>query len=305
MIERIVVPLDGSMTAEAILPQVRRVLYRKDSEIILVRAVDPPVIENAIMMAEETLASAREYILAKVERLQERGVRVRHIVRFGSPLGVILDAVESEKATMIGLATHGVTGLKRLLFGSVAESLIRMSPVPVLLVRPFWSYDLAPVGSPELRPIRKLLLPVDGTGRAREALPGILEFAGVFDTQVVLLRIVAGADRRAVEASELARAEQELEELAKLIEKQGIQTLRLMGAGDPAERILKTVDEQDVDVIAMATHGRSGVSRLMEGSITEEVLRKAKVPILVTRLATAASPSSPSKGSKAVSSRGK
>jgi|SRR5579862_957822 len=305
MIERIVVPLDGSMTAEAILPQVRRVLYRKDSEIILVRAVDPPVVENGILVAEEALAAAREYILGKVERLQQEGVRVRHVVRIGSPVGIILDVVESEHGTMIALATHGATGLKRLLFGSVAESLIRKSPVPVLLVRPFWSYDLIPAGSPEQRPIRKLLLPVDGSGRARESLPGVIEFASLFDTQVVLLRILEGADRRPIGASERARAESELGDLAKEIEKSGVETFRLLGAGDPAARILKTVDEQGIDVIAMATHGRTGVSRLRKGSITEAVLRKADVPILVTRLAKTASSSSPLTGRKAVGTKGR
>jgi nucleotide-binding universal stress UspA family protein len=139
MIERIVVPLDGSLTAEAILPQVRRMLYRNDSEVILVRAVNPPMVENAIVLAEAELAAAREYILGQMERLEKAGVRAKFVVRIGSPVGVILDVVEEHRATLIALATHGATGLKRLLFGSVAEGLIRKSPVPVLLMRPFWS----------------------------------------------------------------------------------------------------------------------------------------------------------------------
>jgi len=284
MIERMVVPLDGSLTAEAILPQVRRVLYRNDSEIILVRAVEPPLVDNAIMLAEEILAAAREYLLAKAERLQQEGVRVRSIVRFGSPAGVILDVVASEKATMVALATHGATGLKRLLFGSVAETVLRKSPVPVFLVRPFWSYDLAPAGAPELRPVRNLLLPVDGSGLALQALPGIVEFARLFESRIILLRIFEGADRRAVVAPETTRAREELEELAGAIEDHGVKAVRLLGTGEPVDRILKTVGEQKIDLIAMATRGRSGLSRLKEGSITEQVLRKAEVPLLVTRV---------------------
>jgi len=284
MIERIVVPLDGSMTAEAILPQVRRVLYRCDSEIILVRAVEPPMADNPILIAEEVLASAREYILAKVERLREEGVRVRHIVRFGAPAGVILDVVESEKATMIALATHGATGLRRLLFGSVAETVIRKSPVPVFLVRPFWSYDLTPAVVPELRPVRNLLLPIGGGDLALQALPGVVELARLFESRIILLRIFEGADRRAVVAPETTRARKELEELALAIEKKGVKAVRLLGTGDPVDRILKTVSEQKIDMIAMATHGRSGLSRLKEGSITEQVLRRAEVPVLVTRV---------------------
>ncbi len=278
MIEKIVVPLDGSMAAEAILPQVRRLLYRKDAEIILVRAVETPMVENAIVMAEELLAAAREYILGKLESLQRQGVRVRQIVRFGSPPGVILDVVEEEKATMVALATHGASGLKRLLFGSTAETVIRKSPVPVLLVRPFWSYELAPSERPESRPIRNILLPVDEPARARAELPGILEFAALFEARILLLRIVEepgeGVDR-------------ELGELSRMIEKAGIETVRLVAPGNPVERILRTVGEEEVDLVAMATHGRSGFSRLGKGSVTEDVLRKAEVPVLVTKVASA------------------
>lgn len=288
MIERIVVPLDGSITAEAILPQVRRVLYLSDSEIILVRAVEPPMVDSSIMFAEDVLNAAREYMLAKAECLQKQGVRVRCIVRLGTPAGVILDVVESEKATMIALATHGATGLKRLLFGSVAETIIRKSPVPVFLLRPFWSYDLTPAGASELRPVRNLLLPIDGSDLALQALPGIVEFARLFESRIILLRIFEGADRRAVVAPETTRAREELEELARAIEKKGVKAVRLLGTGDPVDRILKTVGEQKIDMIAMATHGRSGFSRLKEGSVTEQVLRRAEVPVLVTRVPKAA-----------------
>jgi nucleotide-binding universal stress UspA family protein len=299
MIERIVVPLDGSLAAEAILPQVRRVLHRSDSEIILVQAVPVPMVEDAIVLAEAQIGAAREYLLGQVERLAKQGVRVKHVLRVGAPVGVILEVVESEKATMIALATHGATGLKRFLLGSIAEDVIRNSPVPVLLVRPFWSYDLVPPGNPELRPIRKLLLPVDGSGLAREALPGILEYAALFDAQIVLLRILVGADRRTVEAPEKLLAEQELEELAGAIEKKGVETIRLLGTGAPVDRILKTIREQGIDLVAMATHGRAGLSRVTSGSVTEEVLRKAEVPLLVTRIAKPARKAKPARGVKA------
>ena len=190
MIERIVVPLDGSLTAEAVLPQVRRLLYRHDSEVILVRAVNPPMVENAIVAAEAELATAREYLLGQLERLEKAGVRAKYVVRIGSPAGVILDVAAEHRATMIALATHGATGLKRLLFGSVAEAVVRKSPVPVLLVRPFWSYELiAPVRT-EHAPVRNMLLAVDGSDLALEALPGVIEIADLFEARVVLLRVL-------------------------------------------------------------------------------------------------------------------
>jgi nucleotide-binding universal stress UspA family protein len=276
MIERIVVPLDGSLTAEAILPHLRRVLYRNDSEVILVRAVEPPMVENAISITEAQLAAAREYILGQLERLEKGGVRVKYVVRIGSPTGVILDVVEEQKATLIALATHGSAGVARLLFGSTAEAILRKSPVPVLLLRPFWSYELVPAGATEHRPIRNILLPVDGSDLSVQSLPGVVEFAELFDTRIVLLRVVE-------EKEEAVEAKKQLQALAKTIEKKGVETLSLVEKGDAVEQILKAVRFNDIDLIAMTTHGRSGLSRAVAGSVTEEVLRKATVPLLVSR----------------------
>ena len=288
MIERIVVPLDGSLTAEAILPQVRRVLYRNDSEVILVRAVVPPPVENSLLVAEPLLAAAREYILGQQERLEKAGVRVKHAVRIGSPVGVILDVVVEEKATMIALATHGSSGVKRVLFGSVAEDVIRRTPVPVLLLRPFWSYELLPAVAPEQRPIRNLLLPVDGSDLSTEALPGVIEFAGLFETRVVLLRVLEEKKRKSASLDEKAEAEKQLQALARTLEKKGVETLSLVEKGDPTEQILKAARFHGIDLIALTTHGRSGLRRAVTGSVTENVLRKATAPLLITRNAGAA-----------------
>ena len=281
MIERIVVPLDGSLTAEAILPQVRRVLYRNDSEVILVRAVVPPPAENAITMVETALNAAREYILGQLERLEKSGVRARYVVRVGSPVGVILEVAEEQKATMIAMATHGDSGVSRFLFGSVAEAVMRKSPVPLLLLRPFWSYEIVPPVRPEQAPIRNLLLPVDGSDLSMQALPGVIEFAELFETRLVLLRVLE-------EKEDKAEAEKQLAALAKTIEKKGVETMALVDKGDPVEQILKAARFHEIDLIAMTTHGRSGFSRVVTGSVTEQILRKATVPLLVTRNAFAA-----------------
>lgn len=283
MIERIVVPLDGSLTAEAILPQIRRVLYRHDSEVILVRAVPPPPVEDSIALAEAELAAAREYILGQLERLEKSGVRARHIVRIGSPVGVILDIVEEQKATMIAMATHGASGLKRALFGSVAEAVVRKSPVPVLLLRPFWSYELVPAVRPEHAPIRNLLLPVDGSDLATQALPAVIEFAELFETRVVLLRVLDKKETKEGMAAAKAEAEKQLAALAKTIEKKGVETVAIVETGMPVEQILKAVRFHEIDLIAMTTHGRSGLSRMVTGSVAEDVLREATVPVMIIR----------------------
>jgi len=151
MIERIVVPLDGSPTAEAILAQVRRILHRTDSEVILVRAVVPPPAEDSIGLAgaEAMIDAARNYTQGLEARLKDEGVRVKSITRVGTAAGVILDAARDEQASLIAMATHGETGLKRILLGSVTERVLRKSTVPVLVVQPFHSYDNAAPQRPD------------------------------------------------------------------------------------------------------------------------------------------------------------
>src|SRR5437870_2103907 len=122
MIERILVPLDGSLTAEAILPHVRRILHRTDSEILIARAVVPVPAEDSILLGDAASTGARAYLHEVQERLEREGVRVTSEVRVGSSAGVILDLAQDWKATMIAMATHGSTGLKRILMGSTTEA---------------------------------------------------------------------------------------------------------------------------------------------------------------------------------------
>ncbi len=282
MIERIIVPLDGSLTAEAILPQVRRILHRHDSELVLVRAVVPAPVENSILVADAATLGSREYLHGVQERLAREGVRVDSEVRIGSPIGVILDIVEDRKATMIAMATHGATGLKRLLLGSVAEGVLRKSPVPVLAVRPFWTSEADLEQEAERRPVRTLLVPVDGSDLSALVVPGALEFAGLFEPRVVLLRVLE-TKRKADDVRELEEAKSHLQGIARSFERKDIDTLLIVEKGDPVEEILKTARFHGADLIAMTTHGRSGSSRLVTGSVTEQVLRRAPVPLLVMR----------------------
>jgi nucleotide-binding universal stress UspA family protein len=286
MIERVLVPLDGSQHAEQILPHVRRILHRNGSEVILVHAVVPPPVENGVMIADSLLARAGGYILGIQERLAQEGVRVKSVFRMGSAVNVILEVAQEVRATMLALTTHGETGLKRLLFGSIAESLMRKSSVPVFVARPFWSYDLLPdSGSPLLLPpIRNILLPLEGSPAASAILSPLIEFARLFDSRVVLLHVKDSGqkeDNPALEAKQEGLAI--LVECARSLEDQGVETLSLMEQGDPAQVILKLARSQKTDLIAMATHGRSGIDRLLQGSVTERVLHESTCPMLVVR----------------------
>src|SRR6516225_4959220 len=100
MLDRILVPLDGSATAQAILPHLRRLLRRRDSEVLLLSVAPPPIAEAQISVMEASLAASREYILGIKETLERQGVRVRAEARMGPPASVILDMAEEEEVIL-------------------------------------------------------------------------------------------------------------------------------------------------------------------------------------------------------------
>lgn len=143
MYRRVLVPLDGSELAEAILPFAEQVAGPLDAEVILVRVVEPVSAAEAValagVVAPDTFAvreiEAKRYLHEVERRLSKKGLRVRTRIALGPPAEAILGAVQTSGVDLVAMTTHGRSGLGRALFGSVAESVLRASPVPVLLVR--------------------------------------------------------------------------------------------------------------------------------------------------------------------------
>jgi nucleotide-binding universal stress UspA family protein len=280
MLERILVPLDGSQVAEAILTQVRHILVHKAAEVILLRVLTiPPVTETDAGPPTELLVTqATKYVRGLARILGSQGVRVRSRVVEGRAAEGILDIAKEERATLIALATHGRSGLARWVLGSVAEKVVRASPVPVLVVRSFkgTGKGAVPVGSGNLF-VKKILVPLESTRASMDIVPAVVELAQVFGSQVLLLNVCEGS-ACAVPVPQVTRAFDRLRE-------SGITVEPLMRQGDAAVEILEACRQEGADLIAMTTHGHTGVSRWMLGSVAEKVLRASPVPLLIVRAA--------------------
>jgi nucleotide-binding universal stress UspA family protein len=299
MADRIVVPLDGSKTAEAILPQVLRFAAADDAtELVLVRMEAPIPAENGAVLLQSALASAEAYLAGVQARLQEQGRRVRIVVRAGAAAEGVLNAAAETGADLIAMATHGRGGLARVLLGSVAERILRASPVPVLLLRPFWSYEMLPEGGVEQMPLRTILLPVDGSGLALCAVPAASRVARRFGAEVLVLHVlVKGEDPTAVRG--------QLDDLRERFAIDGVSARVALEQGDPAQAILAAAKNGKADLVVLSTHGRSGLSRLVVGSVTEAVAREAKTPLLVVRGVGAVKREGKGRGGSSSAPRGK
>jgi nucleotide-binding universal stress UspA family protein len=139
---RALVALDGSPVAEAIIPFIVEIAGPLDMEVVLVRVnrpIPPEVIEGSrhviVEDSEANRLDAEEYLAPVAVELRKQGVRVRTQVRRGQPSEEIVLAAREVGADLIAMTTHGRSGLGRLLFGSVAEAVLRESRLPVFLMR--------------------------------------------------------------------------------------------------------------------------------------------------------------------------
>jgi nucleotide-binding universal stress UspA family protein len=202
----------------------------------------------------------------------------------GTPAEEILRA----PCDLIVMGTHGRTGLDRLISGSVAETVLRRASCPVLALR---SRDCEPTSqeeAPATTSIRTILHPTDFSDCADDALRVARSLAREHGAQLIILHTIPmesvpielalpPVDRRAcqtaleVRAARLNGPELDLPAKTKLAD------------GDAAEEIIRTADEAECDLIVMGTHGRSGLGRLLMGSVAESVLRRASRPVLAVK----------------------
>ncbi len=306
MFHHILIPLDGSLRAERVLPVAARIARNRNATLILARVIlDPPdagaYMVPAVMPDDALLAQeeheAQEYLNGIAASPELRGLVVKTYIAVGAPTRVILDAINSTHADGIIMGSHGRTGLARWALGSVAQTVVRNSTAPVLLVRqqgPALSED-----ETLTRPLR-VLIPLDGSELAEAALgPAQLvgeAIAGSQGYELRLARVIQfsnapGADARRDRAR--ADAESYLKALAERFSVAAPVTTSVILDSDPAdalarmtragEQVTGAPDTDGYDLIAMATHGRTGFARMAVGSVTERVLSATVAPALIIR----------------------
>lgn len=285
MYKRILVPLDGSALAEAILPQIQRLTRGTDPDLILLRAYDLPI-EVAPLpdVMAELRARAQEYLETRRAALASASGthgKVSAAARGGQAAPVILETAREMGADLIAMTTHGYSGLSHWVHGSVAERVLRNSPVPVLMMKSFERADLSAPPAP-MGEIRKILVPVDGSRQSEEILPHALELSRRFDAEITVLYVLEAADTLHPHTSS-AWGGHHLAQLVEKLRAKGERAAAATEQGYPADRIIHYARHFGMDLIAMTTHGRSGLSRLWIGSVAEKVIRSMARPILLVR----------------------
>jgi nucleotide-binding universal stress UspA family protein len=298
MFRNFVVPLDGSELAERALPYAVRLARAGQGRISLVRvALAPPSmnVDGAGWERDqlEAVDAAEHYLGAIAEKLADQ-VPVETVVPYGRPAVQILDQVRHLEADGVVMATHGRTGLARLLYGSVAETVLAESGVPVLLVHARPGQPAEPAFDPMAG---RLVVPLDGSMFAEAAVELAFDFLGPAGELVLVSviqapdhilqdergRVLAYLDQEAEDRTREARTY--LEDVARRLRQKDsdIHVSVDVRMGEPDTGILEAATERFADLIIMATHGRTGLSRMTVGSVAGNVLRKGGTPLLLVR----------------------
>lgn len=305
MKSEILVPLDGSKRAEAVLPYVAALARAQESEIILLRVLAPPIIPSlwsahaaAYSQAahDEEAMFSTAYLADRAQRLEAADLVVGTELLIGNPARSIIErAGNSLHACMIAMTTHGEGNAVRWLFGSVAAKVVHAAPVPLLLVRA----DAAEVPQPAAVAFKTILVALDGSDFAECALQEACRLARITGATLGLVSVLdgppsaetgtgdsAGAGAVSAHANYQTQFDEMaayLRQMAHSIDTEGIPVWIQLTQGKPAEGILRASEEQHADLLVVATHGRTGLHRLWLGSVALKVVQGSARPILLIR----------------------
>ena len=300
MYTKILIPLDGSRTAERVLPFARVLAGTLKIPIELLEVVDVSAVSAHIaadkaryldaLIAEGERAS-REHL--KEVAAEFPGIKVSCSVERGDPADAIIARAAADKGTLIAMATHGRSGVTRWMMGSVAEKVLRGSESPMFLVRA--DEDVTADGGAR---IKSIVVPLDGSELAESVLPTVVEVANSMALEVVLCRAYElpasayyGREEYLPNYDDMllklkGEVESYLAKKVELLKRVGlakVSSVALEGSG--ADEVVRYSREHPDALIAMCTHGRSGVRRWVLGSVTEKVVRQSGDPVLVVHAA--------------------
>jgi nucleotide-binding universal stress UspA family protein len=306
MYKRILVPLDGSDVAEVALPYAEELAEKLDSELTVINIRGP---------GEDPDNPEHRAYLSKIVATVEQNIKKSGGIKPGQKIKVdsaivgghgilihaaeeILDYAERENISLIVMASHGRTGIRRWALGSTADKVIRAAKYPVMVIR-------ANLNIPGTIKLSKLLVTLDESKESETVLPHIESLASKLNAMVTLLHVVVppyhiypisggigyyggeGIVKVPYSDAEVKplkeRAREYLQKVSDKLKDKGIRTNLEVRTGSAADEIIEAAQELGIDLVAMATHGESGLSRWEYGSIADKVLRAGSTPLLLVR----------------------
>lgn len=299
MYRSILVPLDGSPASEHALPWALSIAQQDGTSLHLVRVHMAPVplmvgseLASDVVMDDAIRTAESSYLNDIAKRLSAAStIPVHHTLLEGTPIDAIQEHAKALKNDLIVMTTHGRGAFARFWLGSVADKIVRHSTIPTMLIRPNeQAADLT------ARPfIQRIVIPLDGSDLAERAIEPAIKLGKVMGAEYSLILVLDAVEN--IEAlarlkiheagawhpeATLAKANVYLERVAHRMRGHSlIVHPKVIQHGSAAGTILDYAQTHGHPVIALATHGRSGIKRMLLGSVADKVVRGATMPVLV------------------------
>jgi nucleotide-binding universal stress UspA family protein len=297
MYRSIVVPLDGSAFGEQALPFALATARAAGAALCLVHVHREhafymvgtvPIVDEVEDARQRT--DEKAYLEGLAQRLSAQAPQPVSVALLDQPIASAIAAhAASTHADLIVLTSHGRGGMSRFWLGSTADTLVRQTETPLLIVRP---NEARPGKSAEPR-LEHILIPLDGSALAEDILDHALALGSLSGARYTLIQaidpdlVVYASPPAVVRADEQelqllrAAAREYLDRIAERLRARDAHVQAKIVLGAPAPAILEFAQSHSVDVIAMSTHGRGGVGRLLLGSVADKVIRGASIPLLL------------------------
>lgn len=305
MLRSILTPLDGSPASEHALPWSHKISRSTGAamhlvrvhEVVLVPATGDGLIPNDASVIEEVARRETEYLdrIANDWRDDEAEISIVKSILdpHGSTAATLVDYATKQSIDLTIMTTHGHGPWTRAIFGSTTDEYIRTAPVPTLLIRTHTDQPPSPQSIPELH---RVVVPLDGSPLSEHAIEPAIRLFEWFGCPIEFLMVISARD--SIDAfspsggwTQTPNHPQPVKQIAEeyLIRqasrwspKSGAVSTRVIEHNDASEAILDEASSPGV-AVAMATHGRGGLSRAIFGSVADRVIRNSKSPVLVVR----------------------
>jgi nucleotide-binding universal stress UspA family protein len=295
MIKHLLVPLDGSILAESVLPTAASLAKKINTEITFIHIIEKDAPQQVHGQSHLTSPEqAAEYLKSIADMEIFKGLSISaHVHEEGEkniPLSIAQHSKELNQDLVV-MCTHGSSGLHGMLFGSIAQQVIALGKIPVLLINP---------SKEKIKSVSRFnnfLIPLDGNPDHEQALDFASGLAKICKANIHLLvaiphfgnmsggftqtnRLLPGTTTQMMDMI-VSDAEEYLGKLRKELEQKGIKATTQASRDNPANAIIKAAKDINADLIILATHGTKGAEALLEGSITPKISKSSKIPLLL------------------------
>jgi len=269
-LEKLLLPTDGSKFSESAIREAIKLAKICSSKLYAVSVIKTNLEFETLVpqVIEKDEKEAIEHLESIKTRASTEGVNCEIIVLRGEePYQDIVDEATKNQVNMIIMGRHGRTGLLRLMMGSVTAKVIGHAPCNILVVPPTAKVEC-----------RNILIATDGSKYSEAATSEAIGIAKRCGSSLIVIS-VASSD------AEITSAEDNVKKVVELVEKESIKIEGLTVTGKPYEVIVETSKQKHADLIVVGSHGRTGLERLLMGSVTERVIGHTESAVLVVRKA--------------------